>query len=367
MLRWACIVAAAALIATLTLLAKPGTESAPTTVTVTFTKTETKTITETRAYAVFKEPVRVIVLSPGDARLFEGMYAEVAVANVTGPVSLIQALYYARALGARADVLVAYWGPHIAALAEGGILKPLPDVPHAVRYKGVAYGVPISVEAPILICNKTTVEKPPKSIEELLAFVESGGRLALYVDPVVNSPFVYSVGGTYFNGTPRALLDNSTLKGLSILAELFRRSVGDPTDPEGQLRLFTSGEADCIVDGPWALRRLNASRVSISIFYNKTLAYVKAAYALTDAGAKFVTALTNGTQFWKYGYVSPYESGGDETIQLLRRAASLAEPPPIYAAEVGDPLTFGLYHLLGQIALGADPLTAAKQVAEAIR
>jgi len=162
------------------------------------------------------------------------------------------------------------------------------------------------------------------------------------------------------------LLDNKTLKGLGILAELFKRSVGDPTDPEGQLKLFTSGGADCIVDGPWALRRLNASKVSISIFYNKTLAYVKAAYALTDVGVKFVTALVNGTQFWKYGYVSPYESGGDETIQLLRRAASLAEPPPIYATEVGDPLTLGLYRLLGQIARGTDPLTAAKQTVETI-
>jgi len=58
------------------------------------------------------------------------------------------------------------------------------------------------------------------------------------------------------------------------------------------------------VDGPWALQRVNTSRISISIFYNKTLAYVKAAYILIDAGVKFVTALVNGTQFWKYGYVA---------------------------------------------------------------
>jgi len=239
-------------------------------------------------------------------------------------------------------------------------------VSHAVKFRAWHMACPLRGD-PHPNLYKTTVKKPTKSIEELLAFKESERRLALYMNPVVNSPFVYGVWDTYFNGTPRALLDNRTLKGLGILAELFRRSVGDPTDPEGQLRLFTSGGADCIVDGPWALRRLNASRVSISIFYNRTLAYVKAAYALTDVGVKFITALTNGTQFWKYGYVSPYESGGNETIQLLRRAAALAEPPPIYAAEVGDPLTLGLYHLLGQIALGAEPPTAARQVAEAIR
>jgi len=112
--------------------------------------------------------------------------------------------------------------------------------------------------------------------------------------------------------------------------------------------------SDCIVDGPWALRRLNASRVSISIFYNRTLAYVKAAYVPTNAGAKYAAALTNGTQLWKYGHVSPYETGGDEAVQLLRKTASLAEPPPIYATEVRDPLTLGLHRLLEQVAHGAD-------------
>jgi len=365
--RTSYIIAAVILLTALLLLLKPGGgETQVVTATVTVTKTETKTVTETVARTVFKEPVRVVVLDSRDAELFSDLYAEVAVANVTGPYSFLQAVYGAYILGAKVDVIVAYWGSHVASLARNKIIKPLPDMPHAVRYNGTAYGVPISVEAPILICNKTTVEKPPKSIEELLAFVESGGRLALYVDPVVNSPFVYSVGGAYFNGTPRALLDNRTLKGLDILAELFRRSVGDPTDPEGQLRLFTSGGADCIVDGPWALQRLNASQVSISIFYNKTLAYVKAAYALTDAGAKFITALTNGTQFWKYGYISPYESGGNETVQLLRRAALLAEPMPVYRTTISDPLISGVNYILTQVARGSDPREVARQVAEAL-
>jgi len=351
---------ALAVAAAVLLLSSPGGE-APTTVTVTTTATKTETQTVTQTYTVFKTPPRVVVLYPNDTAPLSQLYADVAIANVTDPISFIQAIYYSRAVGAKIDVIVAYWGPPMALLAKNGVLKPLPDLPYAVRYNGTPYGVPLSVEPPVLICNKTHVAQPPQGIEELLEFVKSGGKLALYIDMVTNSPFIYSVGGSYYNGTPNALLGERTLQGLRILAELYKHAVGNPHDPEGQFQLFLRGEAHCIIDGPWNLPRLDPARISASIFYNKTLAYVKAAYALTDLGVDFVKSLASGAALWKYGYISPYERGGDPVIQTLRKAATLAEPPPIHSPGIVDPLTGAVYRVLTETAKGNDPAQAAAQ------
>ncbi|MGB9705036.1 MAG: hypothetical protein ACPL3C_06270, partial [Pyrobaculum sp.] len=202
--------------------------------------------------SVVREPVFVSVLDPADVSLFSGFRdVSVSVANVTGPYSFLQSVLGARLLGARVDVVVGYWGATFADLADNGYLIPL-NLTGGVVYRGRVVGVPVDYGVPLVICRGAP---PPRSVHELLNLSRSGG-LAVVADPVVLSSVVYSLGGSYFNGSPRALLSRDTVRGFEAVELLLRNDPGNPFNYTRQRYLFNNGSVRCLLDLWWVSKPL---------------------------------------------------------------------------------------------------------------
>lgn len=311
--------------------------------TVTHTLTVTETVVKTVTAVRVVEPVFISVFDRGDTAFFNFSDVVISVANVTGPYSFLQSVLGARLLGARVDVVVGFWGSVFADLDVNGYLQPL-NIPGGVVYRGRVIGLPLDFGVPLVLCRGVGA---PGSLGELLNYSKSG-KLAVVADPVVLSSVVYSVGGSYFNGSVGALISNTTVGGFRIVAELLRGSLGNPFNYTEQRALFDRGAALCILDIWWLSRKLPEG-VDVGIFYNKSLAYVKAAFALSRRGAQFLQNLT-------------VDYGGF-FAEVVRRV----EPIPVYKPGIYDPLLPGVSYAAYLIYQGVDPQVALEKVVSQLK
>jgi len=319
----------------------------PATATVTHTATYTTTVIQT----IYDEPVKILVLDPRDLDLETVLNNTKAIlANFTDPYTFVQALYLAKQLGNPPDVLIAYWSPYVAMLAEAGVLRPI-DAPEGLKYRNKTYGVPISIEAPLLICNKSLIQ-PPRDIFQLLDMNTTAPYLiALYLDPILLSPVIYGAGGAYYNGSYKALEDPRTINGFSTIKKLLQKAHPQTQNYTAQREAFRSGQAACIL----TIERLQTPNAAVIQPANKTLAYYKAAYAITERGKRHVATLPAlWPQLERLGYTTPPS------------APPGAEPAPVTAPGL-DPLLPAVHHILTEIEKGNDPETAVAQVVAKLR
>lgn len=189
------------------------------------------------------------------------------------------------------DILL--WANDVSGeLAQSGLIEPLDELPtltenflpvslKAFRYKGRLYGYPYAVESLVLFFNKDMVKTPPKSFEELAA-------LALKINkPEENIyGFLYDIktfffsfpilnaSGGYIFGEKNSGLDSKDIginhqgfiDGLSFLQELNeKRIIPSSTDRGIAFENFKAGRLAFTIDGPWAIKDLDASRVNYGI------------------------------------------------------------------------------------------------------
>ncbi len=337
--------ALAAAIATISLLyaaLKP-----PATVTATYTATYVTTVTQT----IHSEPIKIVTQDPRDLVLEAVLNnTKITLANFSDPYTFAQALYLAKQLGNPPDVVIAYWSPYVAMLAEAGLLRPI-DAPEGLKYRNKTYGVPISIEAPLLICNKSLIQ-PPRDIFQLLdANTTAPYLITLYLDPILLSPLIYGAGGAYYNGSYKALEDPRTINGFTTIKKLLQKAHPQTQNYKAQVEAFRSGQAACIL----TIERLQTPDAAVIQPANKTLAYYKAAYAITERGKRYVATLPAlWPQLEKLGYTTPLS------------AHPGAEPPPVTTPGL-DPLLTAVHYILTEIEKGKDPEKAIAEVAAQLR
>ncbi len=198
------------------------------------------------------------------------------------------------AKGAAADVFVGIPQDQFSALADGGVLADVgsfatahylsqlsDQAQRAFRYRGVLYGLPLSVQGPALIVNTDLVPRAPASYPEMVSIAEKltgGGRYGFAFDA---GNFYYSYawlrtfGGAVFGRTaggaiepgrtelasPGAVAGARALKALRFDHGL----IPDGQDYASLRKLFLDGRLAMTFDGPWAIPAMRAAGIPIAV------------------------------------------------------------------------------------------------------
>lgn len=189
------------------------------------------------------------------------------------------------------DILL--WANDVSGeLAQSGLIEPLDELPFlkenflpvslkAFRYKGRLYGYPYAVESIALFYNKNLVKEVPKTFEELEA-------LALKInDPKKNMygflydfktfffsfPILNASGGYIFGETEKGLNPKDVginqqgfIDGLTFLQGLNSNGlIPSSTDRGIAFENFKAQKLAFTIDGPWAIKDLEAAKVPYGI------------------------------------------------------------------------------------------------------
>jgi len=178
------------------------------------------------------------------------------------------------------DIII---GPHdwVGELVVNGLLEPISYLADkkeyyqtaldAFTFNGKLYGVPYAMEAIALIYNKSYVENPPKTIDELIEMAkqideEYEGEVRGFVYDAANfyfsAPFIFGYGGYVFKNTPKGLdvhdigLDNEgAIKGAALIKRFYDEGILQSGDNYGVMdSLFKDDSAAMIINGPWAVK-----------------------------------------------------------------------------------------------------------------
>lgn len=196
--------------------------------------------------------------------------------------------------GGAADVFVGVGQEQFSALAEAGILADVgsyatpgyladlsPQARQAFRYRGVLYGLPLSLQGPALIVDTRLVPDPPRDYPQLLSLAASltgDGHYGFAFD-LGNLYYAYawlhSFGGSVFARGPDGAPDPARLRlatpGAVQGAEALRAlRFGDGLVPAGAdyaalHRLFLDGKLAMTYDGPWAVPDMRAAGIPIAV------------------------------------------------------------------------------------------------------
>ena len=88
-----------------------------------------------------------------------------------------------------------------------------PAAVDALRHKNLLYGIPYAMQPQVLFYNKSTVEKPPASLEELNLALNEGASIALNSNFVESHWGIATFGGQLFDEDNQAQLDQGGLVG----------------------------------------------------------------------------------------------------------------------------------------------------------
>ncbi|HEY1011777.1 MAG TPA: serine/threonine-protein kinase [Herpetosiphonaceae bacterium] len=165
-------------------------------------------------------------------------------------------------------------------LARRGLLLPLDEgvagrLPEAaanasegMRVDGKLYGVPEAYKAAALYYNPATVPSPPVSTDALLADLAAGKKLAVDKNVYFSYGFLQGFGAKLFNpdNTCAATIGGpQTLQYLENLRDAGAVFAADGAEADA---LFKSGQADMIINGPWALvdyrESLGADKIGVA-------------------------------------------------------------------------------------------------------
>ncbi|HTX01005.1 MAG TPA: extracellular solute-binding protein [Acidimicrobiales bacterium] len=160
--------------------------------------------------------------------------------------------------------------------ADGIAKSSLPGPLLTTEYKGNAYGLPLDTNTTALFWNKTDfaaagISSPPKTIPQLIAdakklTIASKDQYGFGVDSTDIwdvSPFIWSVGGGFTNGsytTASGFMDSSATRyAVSLLASGYDGGHGwigpdiiSTTGDSGEQE-FPLGKYAMYIDGPWAV------------------------------------------------------------------------------------------------------------------
>ena len=114
---------------------------------------------------------------------------------------------------------------------------------------GEQYGLPLSIDFPVLYYHNSTLEKPPQTTEELLSQVERGISLVLLIDLYDLYGWSAAFGGKLFNEAGQCIADQGGWSDyLNYLLLLKDAGAVFETDYYLAQEKFLEGEADIFLD-----------------------------------------------------------------------------------------------------------------------
>lgn len=189
------------------------------------------------------------------------------------------------------DILL--WANDVSGeLAQSGLIEPLDELPFltenflpvslkAFRYKGRLYGYPYAVESIALFYNKDLVKNPPESFEELehLAIKINNPSKNIYgflydfktfffSFPILNASggYIFGEDKNGLNAKDIGINHQGFVDGLTFLQGLNSAGIiPSSTDRGIAFEHFKAGKLAFTIDGPWAIKDLNASKVNYGI------------------------------------------------------------------------------------------------------
>ena len=189
------------------------------------------------------------------------------------------------------DILL--WANDVSGeLAQSGLIEPLDELPDltryflpvslkAFRYKGRLYGYPYAVESLALFYNKNLVKTAPDTFEELEVIAEKMtnpktkmfGFLYDFKTFFFSFPILNAAGGYIFgenenglNAKDVGINHQGFIDGLTFLQRLNTKGIiPSSTDRGIAFENFKSNHLAFMIDGPWAIKDLNESRVNYGI------------------------------------------------------------------------------------------------------
>ncbi|MFA6236812.1 MAG: maltose/maltodextrin ABC transporter substrate-binding protein MalE [Bacteriovorax sp.] len=189
------------------------------------------------------------------------------------------------------DILL--WANDVSGeLALSGLIEPLDELPFltenflpvslkAFRYKGRLYGYPYAVESLALFYNKDLVKNPPESFEELeaLALKINNPKKAIFgflydfktfffSFPILNASggYIFGENENGLNAKDVGINHQGFIDGLSFLKKLNEEGLIPSSIDRGiAFENFKAGKLAFTIDGPWAIKDLDASSVKYGI------------------------------------------------------------------------------------------------------
>ncbi len=150
---------------------------------------------------------------------------------------------------ARGDLVM-----NLDSLLEGHLENIVQVGIDGMKVNGSLYGVPESAKAVALYYNKSLVDTPPTTTDELLQAVKDGHILANVQGAYHLFGFSGAFGGQLLDGTNTCVADQGGFsEAMQYLLDL--KAAGAVFEPDyGKAEaLFRNGEAAFFVNGPWAL------------------------------------------------------------------------------------------------------------------
>lgn len=150
--------------------------------------------------------------------------------------------------------------------ARGGLVEPLDSYLEGrldgvvqvgvdgMKVDGVLYGVPESAKAVALYYNKSLVETPPTTTDELLAAVEGGAPMTFFIGAYHMFGWPGAFGGELMDSDNVCIADQGGwAEGLQYLLDLKEAGATFDSDYGVAEAPFRNGETAFFVNGPWAL------------------------------------------------------------------------------------------------------------------
>jgi maltose/maltodextrin transport system substrate-binding protein len=269
------------------------------------------------------------------------------------------------------DILL--WANDVSGeLAQSGLVEPLDELPFltenflpvslkAFKYKGRLYGYPYAVESLALFYNKNMIKTPPESFEEIEQIAlkinnpakKTYGFLYDFKTFFFSFPILNASGGYIFgedanglNSKDIGITHQGFIDGLTFLQGLNTKGIiPSSTDRGIAFENFKSNKLAFMIDGPWAIKDLNESRVNYGI---AALPKFKGKVAKPFVGVhgfmvrrsstnklrakefieKFLLSQKGITTFYKFDNRAPARidvltelSKSDPKVEILRRSA----------------------------------------------
>ncbi len=193
------------------------------------------------------------------------------------------------------DILL--WANDVSGeLAQSGLIEPLDEIPDltdnflpvslkAFKYKGRLYGYPYAVESLALFYNKGLVKTPPSSFEELVSVARKLNnpkentygflydiKTFFFSFPILNAANGYIFGENENGLNGRDVGITGFEEGLSFLQGLSNEGlIPSSTDRAIAFQHFKEGKLAFTIDGPWAIKDLDAAKVNYGIAVLPTL------------------------------------------------------------------------------------------------
>ncbi|MFB6265176.1 MAG: extracellular solute-binding protein, partial [Bradymonadaceae bacterium] len=145
----------------------------------------------------------------------------------------------------------------------------VPVTAEALQYDSRVWGYPLAFKSVALIYNRSLIDEPPKTTDELVRLVErhtdpasDSYGLAYRADSFYfHAPWLFGFGGGVFTEAGQVRLDRpANARSFRFVADLRQRNL-IPPEPTGALisKLFNDGRAAMVIQGPWFLGNIDES------------------------------------------------------------------------------------------------------------